>query len=341
MKPEDCYDFALKLEEAVVEKQALKASITINSKMVHVAYQSSTPSIPKRKRKMGKKHPERPSSEFICPSPTSVFEDVGSGSGTEPSSPSYISDFNSNLQLSSPANQFMFESLRTRSNTYNGQPNLYGSCDNMPDVIEPEAILLHEVAYCVTVPDKPRLFLLTSRGKEGLICRVFLFANREKAHLLKLRLAQQFEVAYTEWQNRLLRRASRRRSSLVDRQSSVTSLSSEGSDALLSNYYDSVTSLNDQSPKRLTTVIEPNKCDCFEESGDGMEHSSSDEDDSFVDPELHREFKRRASCLANPERLLVGDEQLSNLQQRFNNALLRNDCSASSPSSDDDDGRSN
>jgi len=334
LKPEDCYDYALKLIEAIPEKSALKVNMKVESKMVQIDYLPASPPAAKQRRKTIKKNAERPNSEFIDQSPTSVFDDVNSSpmSAEERSVYSFNAgnDLNSNPRLSSSSsNKHFFNALdggRSRSNTFNGQLSFNGVSD--PDLPSPESILLHEVAYCVTVPEKPRLFLLTSRGNEGLTCRVFLFSSREKAQLLKGCLARQFEIAYTEWQSRLLRRASRRRSSLLNRQTSQSSLNDSNNTILNGN------------ESQLATVPEPFHHSCHVDCGleDGMDHgSSSEEEDPFVDHEMHREFKRRASCLANPERLLVGEEEMNDLNQRFKTTLKRNDAfSGSLPSSDED-----
>ena len=305
----------------------------VESKMVQIDYIPAASPPAKQRRKTIKKNTDRSASEFINKSPLSPFDDVTTRPLSAEDSSVYAfnagNDVNSNPRLSSnSSNRHFFNVLdsRSRSNTFNGQPNFNGICDL--DLPAPESILLHEVAYCVTVPEKPRLFLLTSRGREGLTCRVFLFSSREKAHLLKLCLARQFELAYTEWQSRLLRRASRRKSSLLDRQTSQSSLSN-GSGQLLSN---------SDSENLLDTVAEPlHSCQVDCESDNGMDHgSSSEEEDPFVDHEMHLEFKRRASCLANPERLVVGDNKVNDLSQRFKSTLKRSDAfTESSPSSDE------
>ena len=344
LKPEDCYDYALKLEEAISEKQALKVNMRVEPRMVEMEYLPPSSPIVKQRRKTGRKSvTDRPESEIINLSPIPVFDETGSRPMSADEDPAQafnvVNDLNSNPRLSSsPSNrQFfnVFDGHRARSNTFNGQASFCGIFDL--EVLAPESILLHEIAYCVTVPEKPRLFLLTSRGKEGLICRVFLFSTREKAQMLKVCLARRFELAYSEWQSRVMRRASRRRSSL-DRQMSQSSASSNTSETFISSRGDDTSSFNGRNNQHSDRAAQIRACTI----GCGLEHGSSSEDeDSFVDEEMHREFERRASCLENPERLLVGDDYVQHLNQRFNTVLSRSDTSSGSMPSSDEDNNSN
>ena len=347
LKPEDCYDYALKLEEGVVEKYATKVSVHISANIVKLSYLQSTPPLAKRRTKTRKSSSNRPTSDLICQS--SVDDDKYNikALSFDDATLSVTDSHSSNLQYSSH-NFLNLGTLRERSSTFSGRPTSKNTNHQFSEVPRPEGILLHEIAYCVTVPSKPRLFLLTSKGKEGLTCRVFLFSSREKAQLLKLRLAQQFQQAFTEWQARMARRASRRRSTVCERQISSCSSHSESTVPSPTDFYEQTAA----KAQQLAALVERSNFQiCRQQAAplamntsgskggsDGASQSGSDED-SFSegeDRDMHREFKRRASCLTNPERLLVGDE-VERLQLHFNQVLSRNSASSDVFTSTDDD----
>ena len=206
MLPQDCHDFALLMEETRSEKRAPKTRIAIESDTVQLTYLPPSPigvktkdlspqhlSPPKAGGTMG-----RPKSDHLC---HYHLENI-SRSLPEDDDESYF--LNTRRERSMSAH--MHHGIRSRDtldveydHTILANPR---SCDCfrdeenlLPPVIpHPEAILLSEVAYCVTIPDT-RLFLMTSRGTKGLVCRVFLFPKKQKADELKAELAERFMCA--------------------------------------------------------------------------------------------------------------------------------------------------
>ena len=315
LKPQDCYQFALQLEAGVIEKQAVKVSMQIHSRTVAFTYQPPSPSSAKSKRKFRKSNSERTGSDVISLS-NSVTFDNGFSNRPLSTDGSYLAPYENNLSSNYPICNSTLD-LYSSSSIY-GSPELSDMITNVP---QPETIQLHEIAYCVTVPNKPRLFLLTSRGKEGLTCRIFLFPTREKAQNLKRRLAEQFEKAFTEWQARVARR---RRSSAASRQMSQGNLS-----------ISSVKSLTNSGPNE-SAVPSNHRLSSLPEKLPSLD--SDDEPSDEEDREMHREFKRRMSCMQNPECLLADRNQLKQLNEQFAKTVVRGStCSDEFTSTDDDE----
>jgi len=198
--PQASNDFALLMEETRSEKRAPRAAIQINQNAVQITYCPSSPVGVKSKdisppnflsqRGLPKR---RPKSDPFCPyhqiqkKESEIANHVKKERSKSTHMHHGVGNHN-NLEV-------QYEQKRIT--------NHHSCCDvsleeesKLPPVIpHPEFLLLSEVAYCVTIPDT-RLFILTSRGTNGLICRVFLFSKPEKAEEIKLELANVFRSSY-------------------------------------------------------------------------------------------------------------------------------------------------
>ncbi|XP_078489882.1 uncharacterized protein LOC144746359 [Ciona intestinalis] len=316
LKPDDCYEFAKQAAKDTDSKALRKVAVGLSTKEVEITFKPSSP-IAKPKFKSGarftpptgspkvhKKNlsafPFRSSQESIPQtiSPTTIFDRPASDL-LSPSSGnirrSYIYETNNN-------NGYIEEGdldglYRPRSRTFNGVINMHDEDQTLPV----QKIPLHEIAYCVTVPDMPHLFVLTSRGKEGLLCRALMFQRKEKAQALKSALAQQFQLAYVEWQAKNARKQ-RRRSSLSVSPPPANKPNSQTTTAF--KFENTNTHPNSPLDKRVHT---PSLQEVHETNDDDVINDVDDFDDVMTQEEeaIHREFTRRASCLLNPEQLTV------------------------------------
>lgn len=78
---------------------------------------------------------------------------------------------------------------------------------HLADLATAETIVdvpISKVAYCGVIPARPEVFLVTSRDRERLVCRVFVFSKRHKARACRRGVAVRFERAYREWQGRFV-----------------------------------------------------------------------------------------------------------------------------------------
>ena len=201
--PQVCNDFALLMEETRSEKRAPKAVIQIHTNAVQITYCPSSP--------IGVK------SKDISPQHLSALLTHKGGSPKRRPKSDYICQYH---QAERKENELVNHSKKERCKSEhmnhgvgnhnnldvqyesNHTMNHYSCCalareedSILPPVIpHPELLMLSEIAYCVTLPNS-RLFVLTSRGTKGLICRVFLFSKPQKAEEIKIDLANHFRSA--------------------------------------------------------------------------------------------------------------------------------------------------
>ncbi|XP_076823806.1 uncharacterized protein LOC143469838 [Clavelina lepadiformis] len=312
LKPEDCYDFAVTLINTMEEKPSFKTTISVESKAVEVLHLPVAPvnesarsklaaavSSPLfTKKNLDRHRAQRPLSEYTTCTATTVFDQQLCK--TRPNSADVETMFST---ISSDE----FDRMTNRSQTHNSS-YAKSEIETMEVAANKTKILLHEIAYCVTVPEQPRVFLLTSRGRGCLTCRVFLFFSKDKAQALKLTLAKQFQISFEEWIVRQMRRS--RRESLKTQSIQV----------------DRFQLSNDNTNTSLKITNLENHQD--QASSGSMEVILDDESDEMLSEEeeaMNREFIRRASCLPNPERLAIGqesinDEMVHHLQKIFENS---------------------
>ena len=188
------------MEETRSEKRAPKAIIQVDSNAVRITYCPSSP-IGTKAKDLSPQH----FSSFLPRSPK-----------RRPKSDQFCHfhhceklDYENNNHSKKERSQstHLYHGVRTGNNlevNYESSriTHHHTCCDltrdddtQLPPVIpHPEFIMMSEIAYCVTIPDT-RLFILTSRGTKGLLCRVFLFPKPQKADEIKSKLACQFQAA--------------------------------------------------------------------------------------------------------------------------------------------------
>lgn len=212
------------------------------------------------------------------------------------------------------------------------------SINAMPDHSQEDlftTIALHDVAYCVTVPSNPRLFLVTSRQGSCLVCRVFLFNRREKSQELTLVLANQFKKSYLEWQSG----KNNRRKASVGKERRTQN----GDEAnAVNKEIRTKMSLRSHSAGEAENAAQ--ESDANKDSGhEGDVYSSQDELEEVISNEKTaelakaREFERRASCMEQPENLLAGGMTVERLEQYCQNILITSDESTTDEERESDE----